>query len=56
MSLRCGLELGFLPDQRYVASLKPTGCGYATAFGEYHKCANYAEQGICNWMVPSAEP
>jgi hypothetical protein len=54
--LRCGLELGFLPDQSRVASLKPSNGAYATSSGEYRKCTNYSEQGVCNWMVPSAEP
>jgi hypothetical protein len=54
--LRCGLELGFLPDQCCVAPLKPIVGGYSTPCGEYRKCANYSEQGICNWMVSSTEP
>jgi hypothetical protein len=53
--LQCGLELGFLPDQRCLAPLKPAADGYATAFGEYRMCENYSEQGVCNWMVPRAE-
>jgi hypothetical protein len=55
--LRCGLELGFLPDRRSLASLKPAPDGehFSTAYGAYRKCANYSEQGVCNWMVPSAE-
>ena len=54
--LRCGLELGFLPDQRCIGSLKPTGTGYSTAFGDYRKCENYSEQSVCNWMIPEADP
>jgi hypothetical protein len=53
--LSCGRALGFLPDLLALASLESTGDGvYATPGGDYRKCANYIDQGVCNWMVERA--
>lgn len=57
--LACTRELGFLPDHQEQAALEAvsgreyrarTGGGDA---GLYRKCANYAEEDVCNWMVPA---
>src|SRR5688572_11698843 len=54
--LSCQRELGFLPDELVVAALAPgEGRAVTTAFGAYRKCENYAEHGVCNWLVPEAE-
>ena len=53
--LACRRELGFLPDALTMAPLEANGPeGFTTAHGVYRKCANYLEQGVCNWMVPAA--
>jgi hypothetical protein len=31
------------------------GRSVTTPFGAYEKCENYAEHGVCNWLVPGAE-
>jgi hypothetical protein len=54
--LSCGRELGFLPGRGVVAALEPAADdGFETAHGRYAKCANYAEHGVCNWMIPAAD-
>ncbi|HWA72668.1 MAG TPA: putative zinc-binding peptidase [Polyangiaceae bacterium] len=57
--LSCGSELGFLPDVGRVSALTldPFGEYVAAANPEqrYRKCQNYAQEGVCNWMVPVAE-
>lgn len=59
--LRCGGELGYLPDRRMIARIAPdegdlwraeTPVGDA---GQYRKCSNYAVHSACNWMVPAGE-
>lgn len=50
--LTCERELGFLPEYGALSSLEPaSGGAYTTAHGEYVKCANNVEHGVCNWMV-----
>src|SRR5687767_5482200 len=57
--LGCQRELGFLPDRGVHSALEPvTGeqgvfSALADAGARYRKCANYAEHGVCNWMVPA---
>lgn len=53
LCLACSRELGFMPDVLKMASF-PAGAVIATQHGEYRKCANYAHEGVCNWLVPSA--
>jgi hypothetical protein len=59
--LACQRELGFLPDRGLHSALEPIdgeeGVFSACAAGgeRYRKCRNYAEQQVCNWMVPDAE-
>jgi hypothetical protein len=55
--LTCGRELGFLPDALALVALEPKANHvYGTSGGDYRKCANYIEQGVCNWMVGLAAP
>ena len=55
--LGCQRELGFLPERRVHSALEPVAgeqgvfSALADAGTPYRKCANYAEHGVCNWMV-----
>jgi len=55
--LSCGRLVGFLPDAREMSALDPAGDGVWRARHPrfegwtYRQCANYAVQGVCNWMV-----
>ncbi len=58
--INCGRELGFLPDLLRLASLEPgpskglwqpTG-NQLSGSALYRKCQNYAQAGVCNWMIP----
>jgi hypothetical protein len=57
--LACGSELGFLPDVGRVSALTLDPFGEYVAAANpgqrYRKCQNYAQEGVCNWMVPIAE-
>jgi hypothetical protein len=54
----CSREVGFLPDLICASSLDPANDGnFSPTAGEaknrlYKKCQNYAQAGICNWMIP----
>jgi hypothetical protein len=54
----CGRELGFLPHLLTLSSLETAGDGvYRTNDGGrganlHRKCANYAKESVCNWMIP----
>jgi hypothetical protein len=58
LCMKCGRDIGFLPDLLMLSSLDPAGGNlYApTAFEaggrRYKKCLNYAEEAVCNWMIP----
>ncbi len=53
--LNCGRQLGFLPDARSLVPIDVKGDrGCSTPHGDYRMCANYVDQGVCNWMVPAA--
>jgi len=61
----CKRGTGFLPELICISSLDPADNGFYTpntpeAKGQlYKKCQNYAQTGVCNWMVPAdktAEP
>jgi hypothetical protein len=52
--LTCGRELGFLPEALEIVTLEPDGEVFATPHGPYAKCANYVNEGVCNWMVRGA--
>src|SRR5690348_4561707 len=52
--LTCGRQLGFLPETLQMASFPDDGSvAVETPHGCYKKCANYAHEGVCNWMVPA---
>lgn len=43
-----------MPNALVLSAIETQGNGtFATPHGEYVKCSNYVEQGVCNWMVPS---
>lgn len=56
--LQCGRRLGFLPDAGVMSPLAPDDTGRFRALHPmrqdalYRQCRNYAEEGVCNWMVP----
>lgn len=52
--LSCKRELGFAPDQLAVLTLGQVRDGaFETPRGSYRKCANYVDQGVCNWLLPA---
>jgi hypothetical protein len=59
--LHCKRELGFLPDFLCLTSLDRANNGLWGPTAEeargalYRKCQNYAEAGVCNWMIPQNE-
>jgi hypothetical protein len=56
--LACGRELGFLPDALQLTAIEPdaeNAYRVADDAGRYRKCANYAEHGVCNWMVAAGD-
>jgi hypothetical protein len=54
--LSCSRELGFSPDELLLVAFEPSDeRRVSTPFGTYVKCDNYAEPGVCNWLVPEAE-
>jgi hypothetical protein len=53
--LACRRELGFLPDVLSLEALEARGSGsFSTPRGDYRKCSNYVDEGVCNWMVPAS--
>jgi hypothetical protein len=53
--LSCGHELGFAPDLAALVSLDEAGTTEIDGHG-YRKCANYVDNGVCNWLVPVESP
>jgi hypothetical protein len=57
----CGRTLAFLPDLLEVGSLDPVGNDVWTsplpdASGRtYRLCANYVQNNVCNWAVPTTD-
>jgi len=54
----CQQELGFLPDMRVLSAITPLGENRWRAIANdtvYHKCKNYHQHHVCNWMVPESE-
>jgi hypothetical protein len=55
----CSKEVGFLPDLICISSLDPAENGMFSATTPeaksrvYKKCQNYAQVGVCNWMIPA---
>jgi hypothetical protein len=53
--LSCGKHLGFLPETLEMASFPADALiEIETQRGRYKKCANYAHEGVCNWMLPAS--
>jgi hypothetical protein len=57
---RCRAELGYLPDRAQLHALRPVGgdAGWVPingGIGRYERCRNWADYGVCNWMVPADE-
>jgi hypothetical protein len=59
--LQCGRTVGFLPDRHMLAALDPADAApppdgaqllKPAAGGDlYRLCANWTQQGVCNWLV-----
>ncbi|MDX1625067.1 MAG: putative zinc-binding metallopeptidase [Wenzhouxiangellaceae bacterium] len=60
--VRCGRELGFLPDVLELSAIEPAaGDRYRARLrdghgAEYRKCLRYSLNDACNWMIPAEEP
>lgn len=60
--LQCLRPLGFLPDLGVISALEPAGGEHFRALHPaardrlYRQCRDYAVEGVCNWMVPDADP
>jgi hypothetical protein len=61
--LVCKRELGYLPEERTLSSLERCdGADLWRAFASksgdhlHRKCRNYADEGVCNWMVAHDDP
>lgn len=61
--VRCGSELGFITGFLAICAIIPVGNGLYRRGGAqgtspqlYRKCRNYADQGVCNWMVEADSP
>jgi hypothetical protein len=57
--MNCNLPLAFLPDLRIMAAIEmgPDGL-YAPLPDQraYRLCANYVQEGVCNWAVAAVDP
>jgi hypothetical protein len=57
--VNCSREVGFLPDLICISGLDPADNGNFSATTPeaksrlYKKCQNYAQVGVCNWMIPA---
>jgi hypothetical protein len=58
--VNCRREVGFLPDLVCISSMEPPDNSGFHAVNDggakgrlYKKCGNYAQTGVCNWMVPA---
>lgn len=54
---KCGLRLGYLPEQGVLSAVKPDGPNWvalANSKARYRFCANW-EDHACNWMVDAGE-
>ena len=51
--------LGYLPDQRAIGTFEPDGNGLWRSLNpknsglHYKQCINYAQENVCNWMLPA---
>tara|TARA_R110000751_G_scaffold91266_3_gene178974 strand:- start:175023 stop:176126 length:1104 start_codon:yes stop_codon:yes gene_type:complete len=57
--VKCGLKVGFLPDERQLSALTNTANGDLLASNNgklYRACKNYTVYDVCNWMVEQNDP
>ena len=56
--LTCNSALGFRPDTLTLVAFEATvpGTGEEPPRGGFRPCANYVENGVCNWLVPNDSP
>lgn len=60
--LTCGRELGYLPATNLLSAIEPVTEGVWRALGDeepertWRKCRRYAQDGVCNWLVPADDP
>ena len=60
--LNCGHTLAYLPDLGLVSSLEPVGRDEwrsplaRSQSTSYRLCQNYAQESVCNWAIPAADP
>ncbi len=56
----CGASLGFVPQEQAMAAFAVDDAGSWTRLGAagpaMRPCANYTLEGVCNWMLPAADP
>jgi len=61
LCLSCKRELGFFPDSLALGAIEPHSDNLFAPRsaqkleGYYRKCQNYAQQSVCNWMIPESE-
>lgn len=57
--LRCGHQLGYLPEEAVLSALDAAGNGLwqplepALSSRRYRLCANFQYDNLCNWLVPA---
>lgn len=55
---QCGSVLGFVPEKMSMVAIQPQSevhyCDEATGTA-YHKCKNYLEHNVCNWLVAKSD-
>ncbi len=61
--LACGRLLGFIPELITLSAMEPEDevvfralTPAASAGQRFRRCRNYAEEQVCNWMVPADDP
>jgi len=59
MCVKCGLTVGFLPDEQQLSAFTKNANGNLLASSngkQYRPCTNYSLYDICNWMVAQDDP
>ena len=59
MCVKCGLKVGFLPDEQQLSAFTENANGKLIASNngkQYRQCKNYTKYDICNWMVTQDDP
>lgn len=57
--VKCGLKVGFLPDEQQLSAFTKKADGSLFASNnakQYRPCKNYAVYDICNWMLSKDDP